>query len=365
MAWARKLTNPPRWQGVATHPSGRKSTKVFRLKGQAEGWAADVERGWAHGTVRDPRSGRLTLAQWYALWLPARTVADTTAEREQRIHKALVIPQWGTWPLETITRIEVRTWVARMLRGGESPAQIHLAFYALSAMLRDAANEDPPLILANPCARVPLPPLPTPSERFFTQEEFARILEVMRDPWRTMVALSSWSGLRWEELAGLHGPAVDWLRGTVHVATVRTRFGDRPYPKSDRSRRTVPVPGPVMESMSRLMVGRPRDARVFINRGEPCNYATWLWNFKRACATAGVEYAPPHTLRHTAASWLAQDGVDQFRIQAMLGHESARTTARYSHLEPAAHGRIREAWAKMESESRCILGASGSAGESG
>ena len=39
-----------------------------------------------------------------------------------------------------------------------------------------------------------------------------------------------------------------------------------------------------------------------------------------------------HTLRHTHASWLAQDGVDIIHIKEALGHKRIETTMRYSHL---------------------------------
>lgn len=361
MAYVR--TTPHGYQGVARHPSGRRRTKTFKLKGHAKRWAEDLEAGWRRGTSRDPRAGTLTLRQWHDIWIAARVVADTTAEREARIHKRYVLPQWGSWPLESITRIEVRGWIARMLRDGVSPAQIHLAFFALSAMLRDAALEEPPHVITNPCSRVPLPKLPTPSERFFSPEEARRILAQLKDPWRTMAALGLWTGLRWEELAGLHGAQVDWLRGTVHVTGVRTRTGDRPYPKSDRSRRVVPVPPWVIKAMSALYVGRPRTDRVFVGRdGGPLKYTTWLWHFRRACDRAGVTYAPPHVLRHSCASWLAESGVDQYRIQELLGHESARTTRRYSHLAKETHGRIREAWVDLLEEFERSDDAAGSAG---
>ena len=53
---------------------------------------------------------------------------------------------------------------------------------------------------------------------------------------------------------------------------------------------------------------------------------------------------PPRVMRHTAASWLVQDGVPLFDVQRLLGHESFQTTLRYAHLAPDAHDRVVESW---------------------
>ena len=37
-------------------------------------------------------------------------------------------------------------------------------------------------------------------------------------------------------------------------------------------------------------------------------------------------------MRHTAASWLVQDGVPLYDVQALLGHEDYATTQRYTHV---------------------------------
>ena len=41
-----------------------------------------------------------------------------------------------------------------------------------------------------------------------------------------------------------------------------------------------------------------------------------------------------HSLRHTYGSWLAQAGVDLYRIKELMGHQSTQTTMRYAHLQP-------------------------------
>jgi site-specific recombinase XerD len=56
-----------------------------------------------------------------------------------------------------------------------------------------------------------------------------------------------------------------------------------------------------------------------------------------------------HSLRHTAASFLIQNGVDLYTVKEILGHESIALTERYSHL---ADHTLKEAANKMPSLTR-------------
>ena len=57
--------------------------------------------------------------------------------------------------------------------------------------------------------------------------------------------------------------------------------------------------------------------------------------FARACIDAGLNNVTPHTLRHTAASWMVQKGVTFAKVARYLGHSDSSTTERiYAHHAP-------------------------------
>jgi integrase len=170
---------------------------------------------------------------------------------------------------------------------------------------------------------------------------------------------------------------VDWLRSQISVIDVMTRLGLRQHPKSRKSHRIVPVQAHILEGMSMLMAGRPRNALVFTApEGGPVSDGHFrnrvLYPALAAARLCGnpppepgeteaaavchprgcdeprhmVRRFPPRIMRHTAANWLVQDGVPLYDVQALLGHEDYATTQRYAHLAPDAHGKVRESWAR-------------------
>lgn len=332
------------YQGIAVHPTGKRHTRTFPRRRQALTWAQELEATWRRGAAFDPRAGDRAVGAWIDVWAAARRVDPVTADKEASHLRNHIRPKWADWPAASVRKLDVAGWVKEMGLADVGAHTIVAVVTLFGTIMRAAADEG--LITANPCARVKLPTPPAKPPFFWTREQAAAIVAEVPEPWRVAVDLDFHVGLRLGELLGLQVGAVDWAQGQAHVVGAMTRHGWRRHPKSSKSQRTVPIPEHLLDGLAPLVLGRDPAEFVFAGRGgkpvSDVNFRNRVW--RPALAASGAPVGVPHDMRHTAASWLVMDGVDLYRVQALLGHASFAMTQRYAHLAPDAHERIRESW---------------------
>ena len=99
--------------------------------------------------------------------------------------------------------------------------------------------------------------------------------------------------------------------------------------------RLVPLPQPILDALGRLW-RRHRNRRwIFPNQNGdgPLNQRVLSNSFADAAAAIGLKrIVTPHSLRHSYATRLIENGVDTRVVQILLGHASIASTAIYTHL---------------------------------
>ncbi|MER7131185.1 tyrosine-type recombinase/integrase [Streptosporangium saharense] len=400
MAYIRRLPSGL-YQATVRMPNGKRTTKTNKLKSVVDKWAKQLEAQFNQGDIRDPKVGKVRVAAWRERWAAARVIEAPTRAKNDSLWRTHCVPKWGDWPMQAVQRVDAQAWVGELQetrrakhlgRPAEefddsdeipylSAATIHDIVGQMSSLYRAAMKEHPPLVLTNPFADLDLPRRSASSIEFFERAEAEALyvaMERLHGPqWRTLTELGMDVGLRPGEIYGLHGHRVDWIRGQLRVVEVATRHGMRQYPKSMKSNRTAPIPPRTLEGMSQLMVGREREALVFVapegGAVQDNVFRTRIWytavEAARLCGGRSpgevglgerwvpgrcgevcddpahrIRRYPPRVMRHTAASWLVQDGVPLYDVQALLGHESFQTTQRYAHLAPDAHDKVIKSW---------------------
>jgi integrase len=364
-----------KWQVTVRDRSGKRHTFTDPLKSVVKKWGTEQEALLARGEFRDPRLGEIKIGTWHVRVSRARGIEDVTKAKNDSLWRTHCEDQWAAWPMAAVARLEAQAWVdkltgtrrarhrGRLAEPGDqdvpllSPATIRDVVHLMSSLYKAAMRENPPLVTVNPFADLELPTIEPRAVEFFEHDEaealYAAVEGLAGPGWRTLTELGMEVGLRPGEIYGLHGHRVDWLRAQIQVVDVMTRLGVRQHPKSKKSHRIVPVPARILEGMSVLMSDRERDSLVFtapegglVSDG---HFRNRVWY--PAIAAAGVRRFPPRIMRHTAASWLVQDGVPLYDVQALLGHEDYATTQRYAHLAPGAHDKVRESWARRRDAS--------------
>ena len=166
------------------------------------------------------------------------------------------------------------------------------------------------------------PASPPPRSRHLTREELARLLHACEQPHiRLYIILALCTGARKGALLELTWDRTDLVNGLIDLGVG----------EANKGRATVPINQTAREALEEARKASMSD-HVIEYRGKPLKDIKR--GFQTAAKAAGLEDVYPHALRHTAAVWMAEDGIAMSEIAQYLGHSSTRITekvyARYS-----------------------------------
>ncbi|MFN8250874.1 MAG: tyrosine-type recombinase/integrase [Ferruginibacter sp.] len=152
---------------------------------------------------------------------------------------------------------------------------------------------------------------------------------------RVLIAVLYGCGLRCAEVRNIKISDIDFDRAQLHVRQGKGRK-DRYVPMGKNLTAILERYVQLHKPVSWLFPGKRWGSKgnVFISVFEPqYGQRSVQWAIKRAGQLAGItKPLSVHSLRHTYATHLLEDGVNILTIQQMLGHAHVRTTMLYLHV---------------------------------
>lgn len=233
-----------------------------------------------------------------------------------------VIPDWfRRLKLTEIATVHIERLQSAQLQRGVSVSTVNKICNLVMASLRKAYDWDYITEF-----RIKYHPLKgeTKRLRYLTEEECIKLINVAREPLRSMIIIALHTGMRKGEILGLRWEDIDFKNRVIHLEKTK-----------NHERRDIHMNETVYQTLLRLKTAPQVSLKwVFVNpkTGERFERCYPKREFQQVCKKAGIEDFHFHDLRHTFASHLVMRGVDIKTVQELLGHKKIEMTLRYSHL---------------------------------
>lgn len=314
------------WRALIRRKGHKTLCKTFKTKAQAEVWArqreAEIDRG---EIVAEP--GVLTVLEllqaYRELRDQARPIADTSNEHYMLKHLEAGLGHRRVSALST----EDLVGFCRMRKEeGAGPYTINMEVSKLGTALRyagaflkislpDIVGQARPLL-----NHLGLIGGGGKRERRPTEDEIARLLEQLKQPYADIVRFGIATAMRRGEIVKLRWDDLDCEKKLV---LVRDRKDPRRKQGNDQ---WVPLLGDAWDLVQR----QPKDSdRIF-----PVHEQTLSKYFKEACDALGIPDLHFHDLRHEGTSRLFEQGYEIQQVSLVTGHKDWRHLRRYTNLRP-------------------------------
>ncbi len=301
--------------GDITFDQARREAK--RLRSQ-------VTLGGDPAAVKDDRKAVPTYAEFAARHLAdAKTHQRSYATTEMYVRRHIV-PRWGKLRLSEIHQPDVAIWLAQKAEEGLAPATVEKIRVIFGRSFELASRWGVPGAERNPVRGIARRGIDNARERFLNPAEAQRLQRAVATSRNTqlrfIVGLLLLTGARVSELLGAEWRHVDLERRSWLIPTSKT--GKPRYVPLSQAALDIIAQVPRFGACPYLL---PNPATL-----KPFTTIKHAWQHARDQALLpGLRI---HDLRHSAASFMINAGIDLYAVGKVLGHANHASTMRYSHL---------------------------------
>ena len=320
--------------------NGRTYVQSARTTDRKAAEALEVQlRSQAHSGALLGKKRTTTMAESLRKFIGTKEGTPNHRNLVQRA-RAVLNTISGKMPLSSLTSEDLERHKRIRAREGRAAQTIKHEINLIMSTVRYARRQGQECPdLTAPTVRVPGGRL-----RYLTADEERRLLQEL-DPHRTsnglaavaerdpkkqaaiqdnydLVVILLDTGARYSEIAGLKWDQIDLPNREIRLWRSKVENESLLFMTTRVAR--------IIESRAKERTGK----YLFSNsKGGPRRYSVIA--IRKAFDRAGLHDCTVHTLRHTHASRLIQNGMSVYEVKSVLGHADIRTTMRYAHLEEA------------------------------
>jgi site-specific recombinase XerD len=230
-------------------------------------------------------------------------------------------------PPSQVTWRDVDCFLQKQHRQGLAPTTVNRRIHALKSFYEflfvTSGNDEYPMPIKPSHYVRQGRPLP---KKLTTAEVKRLFAAISNEVDKTLFLLMLRCGLRVAEVAALKLSDIDWTERALIIRQGKGRKDRRVYLSND-----------ILSSLEQLFSQRPRtipEDVVFWNQkrlSQPLSIKAIQKKMERYAKSAGIK-ASCHSLRHTFASNLLEEGAEVIYIKEFLGHNSIASSERYAKL---------------------------------
>ena len=245
-----------------------------------------------------------------------------------------------------ITATNLNSYMLSLEKENLSSATVSRRIAALRSFFQYLKDKN--IVSEDPTAELKRPKVEKKAPRILSIEEVDRLmaqpdkktLKGLRD--KAMLELLYATGIRVSELISLEMADIELRRGYM---VCRRKSRESWIPFGDTAKKALTM---YFKHARDVFLKGKESSLVFTNcsGGEMSRQGFWKI-LKKYAADAGISgEITPHTLRHSFAIHLLQNGADLKNVQEMLGHSDISTTAMYTNLDML---QLRQAYGNAQS----------------
>lgn len=263
-----------------------------------------------------------------------KNASQSTVSSYQRDLKKLnkYLLEHGIEDVQSVTATNLNSYVLYLEKQGLSSATVSRNVASMKAFFHYACSRRQ--IDRDPTEAIKAPHIEKKMPGILTMEETVRLLEQpsgispkeLRD--RAMLELLYATGLRVTELISMK---VGDVNLAMNYIICRDADKERVIPFGDKAKQALDRY--LKDGRALLLKGKDSEY-LFVNCSGSGMSRQGFWKLiKQYAAKAGIESdITPHTLRHSFAAHLVQNGADLKAVQEMLGHSDIATTQVYLNM---------------------------------